>query len=229
VKDFSAAEEGIIRKLAAQIAGNLLAAAAAVVTVVTLIVMATSAGSRNWVKHDPYWVFTGLIIAIVVILVLLNIMRYMRTQLRLLRPSGQPGATDQDGRAIAAVLTRIPPLGELVTWLRTDFRPSPIPRARLDALKQAHQYLAGEPSGFGDPEAAAGYLQVRDTTATLIEKLERWTSLEAGNAERIIPVEWEQGPKHARAVAEIQGARDGFIRAYDALRRTCRERGIEPS
>jgi hypothetical protein len=229
VMDISAAETGIRRKTAEQIARNFVAAIGIVVSFVTLIGMLTSAGFRNWVKDHPYWVLGGLLVATVLIFALLNIMRAMRAELRRLRQSQDLGHIGRDKGAVTAFLTRIPPEGVLVTWLRADFSPSPIPREQLAVLNDAHQYLSSDLWRFGNPEVAARYLKVRDAAGALIEKIERWTSLEAGNAERVIPVEWDQGPKQARAVAEIQDARQGLIDAYDAFARTRHEHGIEPS
>jgi uncharacterized membrane protein len=227
VKDVSVAEMGILRKRAQQIAGNLVAAIGVVVSVFTLIGMLTSSGFRNGVKDHPYWVLGGLLVTIVAIFVLLNVMLDMRAELRRLRRSEHLRLTGRDTRAVTGLLERVPPEGILVTWLRTGFQPSPVPRERLDDLHHAHQYLGSDPSRFGDSEAAARYLQLTNATGTLIEKLQSWTSLEAGNAERII--RWEQGPRHDRAVTEIQAARGDFISAYDALLRACHERGIEPA
>jgi hypothetical protein len=228
VKDVSSAETEIIRKRTQQITNNLVAAIGIVVSVVTLIGMLTSEAFRNWVKDHPYLVLGGLLAAIVVIFALLNIMRDMSAELNRLRRSEDLRHAGRDKSAVTAFLTRIPPEGVLVTWLRTGFSPSPIPREQLAALKDAHQYLRSDLSRFGDATAVGRYLDMTDAMGTLIKKIERWTSLEAGNTERVIPVEWDPGPRHARAVEEIQGARNDFIRAYDAFLQTCHERGIEP-
>lgn len=226
--DNASAEPGIIRKRAQQIASKFVAAIGVVISVVTLILMLTSVGFRNWVKLHQYWMLSGLIAAIVVIFVLLNILLDMSTELRRLRRSEDLRHIDQDKRASKAVLTRIPPDGALIAWLRTSFNPSLIPGERLSAVKEAHRYLGSDISRFGDPAAAVRYLELKNTAGTLLEILETRTSMEAGNVDRIIPVEWEYGPKRGQAVAEIQDARESFIRAYDAFVRTCHERGIWP-
>lgn len=222
----ASAEPGILRKRAQQIGSNFVAAIGVVVSLVTLILMLTSTGLRQWVKLHPYWIVGALIAAIVVIFVLLNVLRDMGAELRRLRRSEDSRHSDQDKRSGSAVLTRIPPEGALVTWLRTGFSPSLIPRQRFDALKEADQYLGSDLSRFGDPAVAARYRELKNRAGTLISTLDTWTSMEAGNVDRIIPVEWEDGSKYTQAVAEIQGAREGFIRAYDAFMLTCHERGI---
>jgi hypothetical protein len=232
VKDSSAAETGIFRKRVQQVVSNLLAVVGGVVSVVTLVVMLTSAGSRNWVKDHPYWVFGGFVAAIVAILVLLNFMQDINakySELRLLQRSDDLRPTDQNKRAIGAFLARIPPGGVFVTWLKKGFSPSSIPLEKLDALNEVTEYLSSDPGRFDDPLAARGYLELIAAAGAFSDKLQRWTSLEAGNAQRIIPIEWEQGAKYDRAVAEIQDAKDGLIDAYDAFLRTCHERGIEPA
>lgn len=228
MKDISAARQGIIRKQAQQIAGNLFTAIGIVVSVVTMIAMLTSAGLRDWVKRHPYWVLIALLIAIVTLFVMLNIVRNMRAELRRLRQSEESENTDQDDATLKAVLNRIPPEGALITWLRKDFSPSPIPRQQLDALKQVHQYFGSDPSRFVGTAVAAPCIELQNAVRALVEKLERWTSLEAGSAERIIPVEWEGNPKYAHAVEQIRDTAEGLIRAYDAFLQTCRQRGIDP-
>lgn len=228
MKDTSAAETGI-RKRAQQIVSNLLAVVGGVVSVVTLVAMLTSTAFRNWVKDHPYWVFGGFVAAIVAILVLLNFMMDINAryrELRLLqRPDGPP--TDQDKRAMRAFLARIPPGGIFVTWLKKDFSPSSIPLEKFEAVNEVSQYLSSDPMRFDDPLIATRYLELKAAAGMFGEKLRMWTSLEAGNAQRIIPIEWEQGAKYDRAVAEGQDARNGLIDAYDAFLRTCSERGIE--
>lgn len=229
MKDISAVHQGIIRKQAQQIVGNLFTAIGIVVSVVTMIAMLTSAGLRDWVKHHPYWVLIALLVAIVTLFVMLNIMRNMRAELRQLRRQSEEGGnTDQDDATLKALLNRIPPDGVLITWLRKDFSPSPIPRQQLDALKQVHEYFGSDPSRFVGMAVAAPCIELQNAVSALVEKLERWTSLEAGSAERIIPVEWEDNSKYAHAVEQIRDTAEGFIRAYDAFLQTCRQRGIGP-
>jgi hypothetical protein len=229
LKDIATVQTGIIRKQAQQIVGNLFTAIGIAVSVVTMIAMLTSAGFRDWVKHHPYWVLIALLVAIVVLFVLLNVMRNMRSELRRLRRSEESRNTDQDHGALGALLNRIPPEGTLITWLRKDFSPSPIPRQQLDALKQVLQYFGSDPWRFANTAAGASYMELQNAAGALAGKLERWTSLEAGSAERIIPVEWEDNPKYAQAVEQIRGAAEGFIRAYDAFLQTCHQRGIDAS
>lgn len=228
VKDGPAAEMGIIRKQLQQIVSNILAVAGVIVTVVTLIVMLTSEGFRNWVRHNSYWVFGGFVAAVVVILVLLNFMQAKYAELRRLRSSDTVRRADQDKRAMAVFLARIPPAGVFVTWIKKGFNPSSVPLEKLEALNQLRQYLRSDPASFDDAQVAAGYLALTAAADAFSEKLQRWTSLEAGNVQRIIPVEWKQNEKYDRAFAEIQDARNDLVVAYDAFLRTCHERGIEP-
>jgi hypothetical protein len=162
--------------------------------------------------------------------VLLNFMRDINAKYRELRLLQKPDdlPTEQDKRAMGAFLAHIPPGGIFVTWLKKDFSPSSIPLEKFDALNEVSQYFSGDPIRFDDPLTATGYLELKAAAGVFGEKLRTWTSLEAGNAQRIIPIEWEQGAKYDRAVAEIQDARDGLIDAYDAFLRTCCERGVEP-
>jgi hypothetical protein len=231
VKDLQPSEAGIIRKRVQQIASNLLAVAGGIVSVVTLVAWLTSAGFRHWVKDNSYWVFGGFATAVVTILVLLNFMqgtnaRYAELR-RLLRSDALQRA-DRDRRAMGLFLSRIPPEGAFILWLKKGFNPSSIPLERLDALDEIGQYLSSDPARFEDPLAAAGYRALTTAAGAFSQKLLRWTSLEAGNAQRIIPIEWRPGAKYDHAVAEIQVAKNGLIESYDAFLSTCRERGIEP-
>jgi hypothetical protein len=228
VKDGSAAEMGIIRKQLQQIVSNILAVAGVIVSVVTLIVMLMSEGFRNWVRHNPYWVFGGFVAAVVVILALLNFMQAKYAELRRLRSLDAVRRADQDKRAMAAFLARIPPAGVFIAWIKKGLNPSSVPLEKLAALDELRQYLASDPARFDDPQAAAGYIALTVAADAFSRKLLRWTSLEAGNVQRIIPVEWRQNAKYDRAFAEIKDAGDGLVVAYDAFLRTCHERGIEP-
>ena len=223
---------GIFRKGIQQVIGNLLAVAGGIVTVATLIVMLTSAGVRNWVKDNPYWVFGGFVAAVVTNLVLLNFMqsaseRYIR--LSRLQRSAALQRAGRDRRTMGLFLARIPPEGAFILWLKKGFDPSSIPVERLDVLDEIRQYLSSDPVLFEDHLAAAGYLTLTAAAETFSQKLQRWTSLEAGSAQRIIPAEWRPGAKYDRAVTDIQAARNGLIDAYEALLTIVRERGLEPS
>jgi hypothetical protein len=232
VRDLSTLLTRIFHSRAQLIARNLFAVAGGIVSIVTLVVMLTSAGSRHWVKDHPYWMFGGFVVAIVTILVLLNVMQDISarySELLLLQRADDLRPTDQDKRAMGIFLAHMPPEGILVRWLKKRFIPSAIPLAELGALNEVSQHLSSDPDRFNDPAAAARYLMLTTAVGVLNEKLQRWTSLEAGHTQRIIPIEWEQGVKYQRAVNEIEDARNSLISAYDEFLRTCHQRGIQPS
>jgi hypothetical protein len=224
----------VVRRWGAELVNHLFTIAGGIVSVVTLIVMLESKGSRHWVKDNPFLLLTLLVAAVAVILLMVNAMQRFNARYRSLSallPAGDPLPSEHDRQLTREALAELPPGGPLIRWLRQEFVSSAAPQDRVQEFAAAARHLSHDPLDFDDKEMAIDYLRLKTSAGKFSQKLQLWMSLEAGETQRIIPVEWsfDENGKYRLAVTEIEDAHNDLLRAYDRFLHTCQHRGLGTS
>lgn len=195
-----------------------------IASIVSLVLILESKGFRTWGKTHSDVILALLVAAVMLILVLLFFMQSISGKCRALQSLHQSDGgqfTDHDRELSRQILARMPPVGILVKWLKIEFSPFSIPQDRAQSLLELVAYLDRDGADFEDKVAADSFLGLRRSVSKLSQKIGQWTSLEAGATQRIIPIEWkfEDEKRYQLAAAEIKGARDDSVQAYNRFLR----------
>lgn len=195
-----------------------------IASIVSLVLILESKGFRTWGKTHSDAILALLVAAVMVILIQLFFMRSVSGKyqaLQALHQSGGSQFTDHDRDLARQILSRMPPAGNLVRWLKGEFNPISIPHDRAQSLLELVGYLEQDVTDFDDTAAAEHLLGLRNSVYKLSEKIEQWTYLEAGATQRIIPVEWkfEDEGRYQLATTEIMSACADSVQAYNRFLR----------
>jgi hypothetical protein len=205
----------------------MLALIGAVVAVVTFISMITSNTFRVWLKRHPYPIFVAFIVAILIIMFLLNYIRYLarRPSPAPLSMQQDPSPTEHDKQLFKRFAAALPAEGGSMRWLKQQFSPESIPREPMHALAEAVRKLDLNPIGFDDGSANAAYLELRKTIETFRKKVDRWTVADARHTSLDIPDEWryENKEHYESALTEIREAHDVAVTSYDKFLTICHQ------
>jgi hypothetical protein len=193
-----------------------------IASIVSLVLILASKGFRAWGKTHSDVILALLVVAVMLILVLLFFMQSINNKYRTLQSlhqSDRSQFTDQDRELARQIRTRMPPAGTMMKWLKIEFNPFSIPQDRAQSLSELREYLDQNVADFDDKAAAKGLLELRASISRLSLKIAQWTSLEAGTAQRIVPIEWifEDERRYWLAITEIKGACDDSAHAHNRL------------
>jgi hypothetical protein len=220
-------------------ASYIMSAIGAAVSISGFIALVTTRSVRAWVKDHPYPIYLALIVAVLVIAGTLNYAYNLRK--RITEPS------DHDRKFYAAALSRLPPNGTVIGWLKraemTEARITDFPADVVGALDKTIEIFRTQSVGFDDRRVAAAFKSLIGAITSFCQAADRWTFVAhvrqfrpiaappseaspSGTSQLPGPPRTADATMTEETVVLARRHRD-LVDAYDRFVRTAHARGID--
>jgi hypothetical protein len=198
-----------------RLTSHLLALAGAIVTIASLVALLASESVKTWAKSHGYWIFIAWILTILVAFIVVD---YATNRKR-------KEATQHDRDFVGRLLSRLPPDGPTISWLKYGFISTEIAVKQMEPLDKLNEQLALVVVGLDNREANDAYDQLRDAI---------------GEFERLVTLHLQLTPDYKRfkmprmtdekfseARQELLNARGMLLTTYDNFLKICHKNRLD--